>query len=145
MNLSSTVMRSMSVSAERLKEWPILGSRMRSRFHLTALASIVSPLWNSAPWRSLKVQVLRSLDGSHSVAMAGNDVHAGIEVEKPAGRAGHRLGDEVDEVAMGIETDGIVSGAETHRAAALWIALALSPGRRRVIPRGQRQQAPSSR
>ena len=40
-------------------------------FHLTALASIVSPLWNSAPCRSLKVQVLRSFEASHSLAMAG--------------------------------------------------------------------------
>ena len=104
-----------------------MGSRMRSMFHLTESASIVSPLWNSAPRRSLKVQVLRSYDGSHRWRWRAM-LHAVVEVEQPAGGAGQRLGDEVDEVAMGIEADGIVSRAETHGAAALWVALALSLG-----------------
>ena len=69
--LSSTVTRSTSARTERVKAWPILGSLMRSMFHLTDSASIVWPLWYSAPRRSLKVQVLRSDDASHDSATPG--------------------------------------------------------------------------
>ena len=68
-----------------------------------------------------------------------------IEVEQPAGHAGQRLGDEVDEVAMGIETDGIVTRAEAHRPAALGVALALCLGDAGQTRRLRRQPAPSSR
>ena len=133
MYLSSTVTRSMSVSAERLKEWPILGSRMRSRFHLTAFGVdrlAVVELRAAAQLEGPGLEVLR---GVPLAGDGGNDVHARIEVEQPAGRAGQRLGDEVDEVAMGIETDGIVARAEAHACRRAWgcacAAASATPGR----------------
>ncbi len=115
---------------------------MRSMFHLIAWASMVSPLWNSAPRRSLKVQVFRSAEASHSVAMAGDRLHLGIEVEQTAGERGQRLRDEVDEVAMGIEADGIVAHPEAQRAAAFGVSLA-PPPLRAASPPSRRLPAPS--
>ena len=50
-------------------------------------------------------------------------IHLGIEVEQTTGQRGQRLRHEIDEVAMGIEADGIVAHTEAQRAAAFGVSL----------------------
>jgi hypothetical protein len=102
-------------------------------FHFTDSASIVWPLWYSAPRLSLNVHGRLGL-------------HLVVEIDQPAGDAGERRRNEIDDVAMGIEPDRVLARTEAQRAAAFGMPRARAgrarqaAGERRAGERRRRRQ-----
>ena len=102
---------------------------MRSMFHLTnfGVDGLAVVVLGAAPQlEGPGLEVGRCVP---QLGDAGLGLHLVVEVDQPAGDGGERIGNEIDNVAMGIEADRILARAEAQRAAALGMALAVCLGR----------------